>query len=134
MISATTVAVIAIVIGALASSGAFLFFVRYGIRLAVLENMFNVKMKEQATSAEKQIELHAKVLVMENTVRAIESVLPDLRRITGMADKIDELCESMKTFVPRPEIEARLGSLQDSISGNTDRIVKAQQKKSSAKQ
>lgn len=133
MISATTVAVIAIIVGSLASTGALVFFVKYGIRLAVLENMFHVKMKELATSSEKQIELHAKILVMENTVRAIEGVLPDLRRITGMADKIDELWESMKTFVPRPEIEARLNSIQDSIAGNTDRIVKAQ-KKHAAKQ
>lgn len=106
------VSICSVLVALLITSGAVTFFFRYGIRMAIVERVTTDKHKELADAIKNQVEFHGRLMVLEGAVAEIKSYLPELKKINTMVEQLDRIAKTLEQVVLRPELEARLETLE----------------------
>jgi len=108
--------IIAIVVSALVGTGAIAFVFKYGVRLAVLEQLFTAKKQDLDSVRSSQETFNTRLSLVESAVIEMKQMLPELHKVSSMSDKLDRLVEGLGSFMPRPEINAKLGALDQRVT------------------
>lgn len=108
-----------LIIALLVGSGAALFFIRYGTRLAFVERDSTEALSIARKTDKEQVVADQRLSSMERTIERIDgslsklSVLDTIKStLDGVVERLDDLSRQV---VPRPEVEARFKAVTDEM-------------------
>jgi uncharacterized coiled-coil protein SlyX len=109
--SYNSVEVAALITSAILSSGALTFFIKYGVKMAVMEKMLDNS---------QLITLHPRLSLVESAVSEIKNSLADLKHLPKIAAQLEAMAENFSHLaaqvVPRNEHESRWNASDNRIS------------------
>jgi hypothetical protein len=110
--TANLLTIIGAIISVFVGTGAIAFFLKYGIRLALLEELFKAKNETVKGLSQTQDEMDRRLYAVEQAVVELKTVIPN---------QLDALSRAVSNIMGRGELEAHLAS-QDA------RITKLEEK------
>jgi uncharacterized coiled-coil protein SlyX len=106
-----SVEIAALITSALLSSGALTFFIKYGVKQAVMEKMLDNS---------QLITLHPRLTLVESAVSEIKNALVDLKHLPRISAQLEAMAENFSKMaaqvVPRAEHESRWQASDNRIS------------------
>jgi hypothetical protein len=114
------ISIIAIAASIVVGTGAVAFVFKYGVRLAVLEQLFAAKKQDLDTVRNNQEGFNTRLSLVESAVVEMKQMLPELHKLSAMSDNLDRIVEGMNSFVPRPELNAKFSALDERIVKQED--------------
>jgi hypothetical protein len=122
MPNAVLLQVIGVVLTVLIGSGAVAFFVRYGTRLTLQEEMNRAQAITLAQLTATVAANSSRLISVETTISAISQSLSKLSKIDSIDTKLEYMADAMKQIVPRSEHEARFQATERRIDQVHDEV------------
>lgn len=111
-----SVEIAGIVIAALLSSGALLFFIKYGTRLRLVETAFEDHIERTQPLIGEFQSLKSDILLIKNNMLGFGSAIEKLNTLAVINEKLDTLTLATKSTIPRPEMELIISSYERRIA------------------
>ena len=105
-----------IIISLLVGSGGFIFFIKYGTRLKLLEKSFEERVLRGDPLIIEHNNLKTDVTILKNNMLIINTVTEKLNTLAVINEKLDTLSEIIKTVIPRAEMSITLANYEHRIS------------------